>query len=162
MTRANHQVFQIDAGETEARGQALAVAAGKIRLVGVTPAGEEVKVAPALEEAFVVTASGLGEGHPMVVLAADSASPTQAAKMLGVSRPMVTRWIAEGRLPDVPVGSHHRIPVAAILALRESRIEAGRRAMALLAEAEGEPEAAARVEAAREAAQRRIAARATG
>jgi excisionase family DNA binding protein len=67
-------------------------------------------------------------------------SPADAAKILGVSRPMVVRWIQNGSLIDRPVGDHHRIPVESVLKLREARNSAGEFAVALVTQAAGDPE----------------------
>jgi excisionase family DNA binding protein len=96
-----------------------------------------------------------------VAESSDTVTPTTAAEMLGVSRPIVTRWIAEGLLPDVPVGSHHRIPVASVVFLRDARARAGYRAIDAM-KAESDPNAATRVSAARERARGRIATRSSG
>ena len=87
-------------------------------------------------------------------------SPEEAARLLGVSRPMVVRWIDEGLLVDEPVGTHHRIPVSSVLVLREARREAGRAALELVAAAEkGDEVALARLQAAERRASARIARR---
>ena len=39
---------------------------------------------------------------------------TEAAKVLGMSRPQVSKLMDQGRLPYRLVGTHHRIPVAAV------------------------------------------------
>lgn len=83
-------------------------------------------------------------------------SPQQASVMLSVSRPMVMRWIQEGLLEDRPVGSHHKIPVAAVWALKAARAEHGRRArMAVRSDDGDDPQVAA----ARRRAEVRIARR---
>ncbi|MCL2424543.1 MAG: helix-turn-helix domain-containing protein [Micrococcales bacterium] len=89
----------------------------------------------------------------------DLLSPNQAAELLGVSRPMVMRWIAEGVLPDVPTGTHHKVPRAQVLALRERRAEAGRSAVRTLREAAADPAAARTVALARAAAALKVTAR---
>jgi excisionase family DNA binding protein len=87
-------------------------------------------------------------------------SPEEAARLLGVSRPMVVRWIDEGLLVDEPVGTHHRIPVSSVLVLRDARRDAGRAALELVAAAEkGDDVALARVRAAERRASARIARR---
>lgn len=87
-------------------------------------------------------------------------SPEEAARLLGVSRPMVVRWIDEGLLVDEPVGTHHRIPVSSVLVLRDERREAGRAALELVAAADkGDEAALARVRAAEKRARVRIARR---
>jgi excisionase family DNA binding protein len=87
-------------------------------------------------------------------------SPEEAARLLGVSRPMVVRWIEEGLLLDEPVGTHHRIPFASVLSLREQRRSAGRSSLELVAAAEkGDDASLARVKAAERRAAARIARR---
>ena len=87
-------------------------------------------------------------------------SPEEAARLLGVSRPMVVRWIDEGLLVDEPVGAHHRIPVSSVLVLRDTRREAGRAALELVATAEkGDEAALARLHAAEGRASARITGR---
>ncbi len=87
-------------------------------------------------------------------------SPEEAARLLGVSRPMVVRWIDDGLLADEPVGAHHRIPLSSVVALREERRAAGRSALRVKVEAEkGDEAALARVRAAHKRAQARIARR---
>ena len=39
---------------------------------------------------------------------------TQAGQMLGMSRPQVVKLLQQGKLPYRLVGTHHRVPVAAI------------------------------------------------
>lgn len=55
-------------------------------------------------------------------------SPEEAAALLGVSRPTVVRWAADGLLEDHPVGSHHRFVRADVVALRERRLRDARAA----------------------------------
>ncbi len=87
-------------------------------------------------------------------------SPEEAARLLGVSRPMVVRWIADGLLADEPAGSHHRIPLSSVIALREERRMAGRSALEIMAAAEkGDEAAQARTRAAGQRARARIARR---
>ena len=85
-------------------------------------------------------------------------TPAEAARHLGVSRPMVYRYIEQGLLEDRPVGSHHRIPVASAHALAASRRASGRRAV----EALNDPAQQDRVAAARERARARVEANRTG
>ncbi|ACZ29882.1 DNA binding domain protein, excisionase family [Xylanimonas cellulosilytica DSM 15894] len=51
---------------------------------------------------------------------AEEVAPTKAAELLGVSRPHVRRLMDEGTLPFRMVGTHHRIPLEAVTALREA------------------------------------------
>lgn len=85
-------------------------------------------------------------------------SPAEAARILGVSRPMVVRWIQEERLPDSMVGTHHRIPLAAVIEFKAQRLATSKAALADLgAAAEGDHEAERRVALARHAASAMVA-----
>lgn len=90
----------------------------------------------------------------------DTLSPAEASKLLGVSRPMVSKWIKEGVLPDAPVGAHHRIPRQAVLDLKQARLTRERTAMDSLAAAKaGDAGAARSVALAKVAAAQAVAAR---
>jgi len=124
------------------------------------PDGAEAHVPEVLGRVIRTAAASLAEGRAVVVAESGaSVSPAEAARMLAVSRPMVTKWIADGLLADAPVGTHHRVPVESVLALAAARGRAGYQAMRLLEVAEKEPEVAARVDAARQRVRDRVAAR---
>jgi excisionase family DNA binding protein len=78
----------------------------------------------------------------LVLSNASTYTPEQAAFVLGVSRPMVVRWIKSGLLEDIPVGTHHRLPVESVLALRQSRVSAGEFAAALVEQSATDPRVA--------------------
>lgn len=99
------------------------------------------------------------EAIDVILREPETVSPREAAQLLGVSRPMVMRWIDEGLLADVPKGAHHRIPTDSVLELKASRAEAGRLAVAEVADASTNPAAARRVASARARAQARMAQR---
>jgi excisionase family DNA binding protein len=163
MRQPESEVFQIDPEAKEAHDQALLVAEGRTHLLMETPDGRVTQLPTVLDHAVKVLAAGLANGR--AVLVADdgsTVSPTTAATLLGVSRPMVTRWITEGLLPDLPVGSHHRIPITSVLSLRDTRTQAGYRAMAVMDAAGSTAEATARVGAARSRAKQRVSARKAG
>lgn len=92
----------------------------------------------------------------------DTVSPREAAELLGVSRPMVKRWIDEGLLADVPKGAHHRIPLDSVLSLKAARADAGRAAVTEVAAAATDPDAARRIALARSRAATRRAKRNAG
>lgn len=84
-------------------------------------------------------------------------SPAAAAKLLGVSRPLVSKWIRDGKLPDNLVGSHHRIPRDAVLELKRQRIAAEESAAATVALADrGDAAAQRSLSLARAAAARAV------
>ena len=161
MRQAKSEVFRIDAEAHDAQDKAALVAEGRASLLMKTPDGALAPLPEELGRALVAVAAGLASGLAVVVTESSTAvTPATAAEMLGVSRPMVTRWIAEGLLADVPVGSHHRIPIASVISLRETRARAGYRAMDAMKATD--PQTETRVSAARERARKRIAARSSG
>jgi excisionase family DNA binding protein len=91
----------------------------------------------------------------------ETVSPQDAAFLLGVSRPMVVRWIREGLLQDRKTGSHHKIPLSSVQTLKQQRSAAGRDAVAAVAASKSDPSAGRRTAAARQRAQARIARRDT-
>lgn len=59
---------------------------------------------------------------------------TEAAAMLGVSRPTLMKLIASGEIDHVMAGTHHRIPAQAILAFQRARTLRRERAAQALAD----------------------------
>jgi hypothetical protein len=155
-------VAQFSPGESVSE-QVQQVADGKVTLVLRSPDGTESPVDEVLGELITMASGIFATGRSVLVSdASASVSPTVAAQILGVSRPMVTRWMGEGLLEDAPVGTHHRIPIGSVMELRDRRETAGRRALQVMSAAETVPVAAARVEDARTRASRRIATRSAG
>jgi excisionase family DNA binding protein len=154
-------MFQFSPGRSRAREQAHWVTEGSAALVMRTSTGEERSLDADLMEAIFWLMTNVDQSASVVVAGADDrVSPSEAAKMLGVSRPFVMNLVEEGQLPDFPVGTHHRIPITSVLALRDAKTDAGYRAMAVLQAAGDDPVAAERVAVARARAQKRMAGRA--
>lgn len=59
---------------------------------------------------------------------------TEAATMLGLSRPALMKLIASGEIAHVKVGTHHRIPARAILEFQRARKARREKAARALAE----------------------------
>ena len=118
--------------------------------------GDEVELSAEVVE-FLAACVQASTEHQRVALVTDDerVSPNEAAALLGVSRPMVMRWIDDGLLHSERVGSHHRLAVADVVALQEQRTKAGREAARVVAEEPDSP----RVRTARTRAQARIAKR---
>jgi excisionase family DNA binding protein len=70
----------------------------------------------------VVSARALGH-RVSIVVHEMPISPQAAAALLGVSRPMIYRYIERGDLDAVRVGSHWRMRAADVLALAQRRAE---------------------------------------
>ncbi|CCH75315.1 DNA binding domain protein, excisionase family [Nostocoides australiense Ben110] len=85
------------------------------------------ELAQVLESVLLTLARG---GSLTIETMPDLLTTTQAAKLLGESRPTLIKRIESGELPSTMVGSHHRLRTNDVLALRRMRLEQ-RRAAAL-------------------------------
>ena len=65
-------------------------------------------------------------------------TPTEAAALLGMSRPQVRRLMDRGLLEFRKVGTHHRVRVSSIRAFQEAERPRRREALAELAELQNE------------------------
>jgi predicted transcriptional regulator len=108
--------------------------------------GHAVALSGRLAEFFRAAVAAASSGEALLFSEDETMSPTDAARALGVSRPMVYRYIQQGLLEDQPVNSYHRVPAASVYRLADQRRGAAQRAAELL---EQEPEHP-RVVAARE------------
>lgn len=117
--------------------------------------GHEVVLSEPLAEFVRTAVAAARSGNAYLFSVDDTLSPAQVAQLLGVSRPMVYRYIEEGLLEDRPVNSYHRIPAASVHRLAEERRGSAQRAARLLREQPDHP----RVAAARERVRARRAAR---
>ena len=97
--------------------------------------GHEAALSPEVADFLrsAVTAAR-GSGKVFLFTADDTMSPAQAAELLGVSRPMVYRYIEDGLLEDRPVNTYHRIPAASVQRLAAERRAAAGNAARLLRE----------------------------
>jgi excisionase family DNA binding protein len=92
----------------------------------------EALVNPLLEASRLVA-----EGHPVAVLALDDPdeiSAKEAADILKVSRPYLLNLLKKGVLPYRMVGSHHRIPMSAVIVYKQDQAPRRRALEALTAE----------------------------
>lgn len=73
-------------------------------------------------------------GEALVVLSENrEITPNEAARILGLSRPLVVQRMTVGELPFRKVGAHRRLRLSDVLALKE-RLEAQRAGLGALAE----------------------------
>jgi excisionase family DNA binding protein len=96
--------------------------ADRVEVLLVHPDG--TRDAVALPEAAVAMITDLLEraasGEELAVLAEDGEiSPEDAASVLGISRPLVRRRMDAGELPFRRVGTHRRLRLRDVLALRD-------------------------------------------
>jgi len=79
----------------------------------------------------------VAEGHPIAVLPLDDpdeVSAKDAADILKVSRPYILNLLKKGVLPYRMVGSHHRIPMNAVISYKQDQAPRRRSLEALTAE----------------------------
>jgi len=78
-------------------------------------------------------------GHQVVVShGLDEVSPSEAALMLGISRPQVRKLMDRGLVPYRMVGAHHRIPVEALTAWEDAESKRREQALDRLADLQNE------------------------
>ena len=84
--------------------------------------GDEVRLAPAIADLIINLLSHVASGN-MVTLVPTGAMLTtqQAADLLNVSRPFLSKLLKEDQIPHVPVGSHRRVMFADLMAYKERR-----------------------------------------
>jgi excisionase family DNA binding protein len=103
--------------------------------------GNEVKVALSRETAELVSkvVDARARGEEIIVSPGSAeVTPTEAALLLGMSRPQVRRLMDRDLLEYRKVGTHHRIRVSSIRAFLESERPRRRDAMAELADLQNE------------------------
>lgn len=77
----------------------------------------------------------MGQNRPVVVLPLDTELSTfEAADVLNVSRPFVTKLLERGEIPFRMVGSHHRVLLADLLKYQSKQRQRSLQAMKELAE----------------------------
>jgi excisionase family DNA binding protein len=98
---------------------------GELRLEGA-PFPLPPAVAAMLRDMLATIAAG----EPVALVTADSElSPQEAAEMLNVSRHTITKLMDDGALPFRLVGSHRRLPAAAVAAYKLKQQAKARAAM---------------------------------
>ncbi|MEL6548115.1 MAG: helix-turn-helix domain-containing protein [Myxococcota bacterium] len=79
-------------------------------LVGSGERRGQIKLAPALTELLVDVLREVASGNMITVVPTGAMLTTQeAADLLNVSRPFLSKLLKEGQIPFVPVGSHRRV-----------------------------------------------------
>ena len=87
-----------------------------------TPAGFKATLPPAVVDMVATLLHEASMGHVVaLVSAAPEVTTTQAASLLGVSRPHVTKLVDSGRLPARMAGSHRRIRLADLIRYKAER-----------------------------------------
>lgn len=103
--------------------------------------GDEVKLSLSRETAEWLARIVDARAHGQEVVFTRSGgevTPTEAAALLGVSRPQVRKFMDEGKLEFRKVGTHHRITVESLQAFREQERARRRVAMEELSQLQNE------------------------
>lgn len=110
-------------------GNALACArAGNSDLAILRENGEAVRLAPAIADLVIDVLDNVASGHGVTVIPTGATLTTQqAADILGVSRPHLSKLLKSGKIPFISVGSHRRVMHADLMAYIDLR-DAARRA----------------------------------
>ncbi|MCM0676742.1 helix-turn-helix domain-containing protein [Micromonospora phytophila] len=94
----------------------------------VSPDGEEVEIPAQLLHVLRHVSAMLTRGDGVAVSAvARELSTTEAAKLLGMSRPTLVRLLDTATIPCHRVGSHRRLLLSDVLAFRHRQMQERRR-----------------------------------
>ena len=90
--------------------------------------GEAVRLAPAIADLVIDLLGGVASGRTVTLVPTGTMLTTQqAADILGVSRPHLSKLLKTGTIPFVSVGSHRRVMHDDLMAYMDRR-DASRRA----------------------------------
>lgn len=106
---------------------------GSLALNGAN--GDQIQLAPAISDLIVNLLGHVASGN-MVTLVPTGAMLTtqQAADILNVSRPFLSKLLKEGQIPHVPVGSHRRVMFEDLMNYKDRRDSMRRAALNDLAD----------------------------
>lgn len=84
--------------------------------------GDPVKIAPAVGELIIELLGHVSNGNMVTLVPVGTMLTTQeAADMLNVSRPHLTKLLKEGHMQFDEVGKHRRVPLSSLMAYREQK-----------------------------------------
>ncbi|MEO9576748.1 MAG: helix-turn-helix domain-containing protein [Roseobacter sp.] len=96
--------------------------------------GDPVKIAPAVGEIIIELLGHVSNGNMVTLVPVGTMLTTQeAADMLNVSRPHLTKLLKEGQMKFEEVGKHRRVPLASLMDYREQKARRQEQAMQDLA-----------------------------
>ncbi|MBY8874084.1 helix-turn-helix domain-containing protein [Micromonospora sp. PLK6-60] len=103
-------------------------AAGRSTARLVSSDGEEVEVPAQLVDVLRQISAMLARGDGVAISAiARELTTTEAAKLLGMSRPTLVRLLDSGAIPAHRVGSHRRVFLSDALAFRQRQMDERRK-----------------------------------
>ena len=84
--------------------------------------GQSVRLAPAIADLVIDLLGGVASGQTVSLVPAGAVLTTQqAAHILGVSRPHLSKLLKTGKIPFVPVGSHCHVMHSDLMAYIDRR-----------------------------------------
>ena len=84
--------------------------------------GESVRLAPAIADLVIDLLGGVASGRTVTLVPTGTMLTTQqAADILGVSRPHLSKLLKSGKIPFVSVGAHRRVKHADLMAYIDRR-----------------------------------------
>ncbi len=96
--------------------------------------GEAVRLAPAIADLVIDLLGGVASGQTVTLIPAGAMLTTQqAADILSVSRPHLSKLLKTGKIPFVSVGAHRRVMHADLMAYIDRRDAERRTALDRLA-----------------------------
>ena len=108
---------------------------GSGRLVLSGKNGDDVQMAPAIADLIVALLDHVASGNMVTFVPTGAMLTTQqAADILNVSRPFLSKLLKENRIPHIPVGSHRRVMFSDLMAYKERRDSTRRAALDELAD----------------------------
>jgi excisionase family DNA binding protein len=112
-------------------------------LVLRTADGTEISLPSSLLRLVVSVASNLAAGRAVMTISEVMLTPTEAAELLGLSRPFVVRLLERGDIPSefLPESRHRRVRLEDVLSFQDRRVRRveGRRRIADIAATAGLP-----------------------
>lgn len=96
--------------------------------------GDPVSIAPAVGKLIIELLGHVSNGNMVTLVPVGTMLTTQeAADMLNVSRPHLTKLLKEGQIRFEEVGKHRRVPLKALMKYREEKAQRQEQAMQDLA-----------------------------
>lgn len=87
--------------------------------------GTPVRIAPAVGELIIELLGHVSNGHMVTLVPVGTLLTTQqAADMLNVSRPHLTKLLKQGVIRYEPVGKHRRVPLVELMKYKADRYKA--------------------------------------
>ena len=82
----------------------------------------EIRLAPAIVDQIIELLGHIAQGRTVKLLPTGSMLTTQqAADILNVSRPFLSKLLKENKIPHVPIGSHRRVVFDDLIAYKKKR-----------------------------------------